>query len=121
MRRVTVAGWTAAALTLTACGGHPAAPHRPGPDVMACQHFQRQREWYRDLATPSLADGAQLAGYVSEDAVIAADPALRRDLGRDSAGMTAVLTGRPVPASARGAAAAIRADCARFGVVITSR
>jgi hypothetical protein len=105
---------TAAAVLAAGCGssagGSPAAR---SPNVLACQHFKVQGERFHALAAPTLADEAQAVAWVEEDAALATDRALHRDLGRWVTDFDALLRGHPPAGNPK---TAIVADCARLGV-----
>ncbi len=115
MKRVAAA-LAAAALALTACGGG-AAPPNPD-DVLACQHFKAQGERFKHIAAPTLVDDAQVVGWVREDAALAHDPALKRDLDTWARKVSAYVNGLGTVPAPVNVTAPIRADCRRAGVKI---
>jgi hypothetical protein len=107
------------ALTLAACG-HAAAPaaRAASPNVLACQHFQQQGDWYRNLATPTLIDDAQAVSWVKADSELATDPQLKAAFLADYRQLSAALD--PQAAQPTGNPAdTVKSGCARFGVPVS--
>lgn len=98
----------------------------PSGDVLACQHFVQQGQKLKSEATPSLTDLAEVAGWVAEDEVIAATPALKAAFAADSKAITDLLgaigdtASQQAAITRRGddASAAIRSMCKQAGVTV---
>lgn len=105
----------ALAAVLAAGCGAPAGAHATSRNVAACRHFNAQGERYAANATPTLADVAQVIGWVRNDEILATDPALRRAFARWVAGANLLLEGRKLAANPK---KAVAAACAPYGVKV---
>lgn len=110
MRAASWAAAAAAVTVLAACGG-AAQPAAQSADARVCQHYQTQRAWVKNLATPTLADALQFESWVALDARQATPGT---PVARDLAALSAA---QQDPAGdVHGASVRVLRDCAELGV-----